>query len=66
VFDAIAVHAYAENGCLSPLDLSPWAQAVIRVVGGEKARLTEAKQEMDKARARSKRAMTAHKAAANG
>jgi hypothetical protein len=41
VYDAIAAHAYAENGALNPLDSPPYLQSAIRVVASERARLRE-------------------------
>jgi hypothetical protein len=40
VFDAIPLHMYvSESGSVNWFELSPWAQAAVRRVGAEKARL---------------------------
>jgi hypothetical protein len=60
VYQAIATQSYIEGGAINPLECSPWAQAAFQIIGSERARLMERKQEMRKLKSNSKRAMAAH------
>lgn len=41
-YDAILAHTYSDNGCINPLEMAPWGQEMIRIVGSERARHREA------------------------
>ena len=50
VYDAIAAHSYADNGCFNPIDSPLWLQEMVRVAGSERARHSEAKETSDRGR----------------
>lgn len=65
VYDAIAAHTYSENGALNPLECSPWLQAAIRVVGSERGRLEDMRQEEQRNKVDAKRGQSLRKRRGN-